>query len=180
MKSYLFIQIKPIYPGKSVKAVDLHLSDLLLCVCMCVTLNWPSVCVCTWSFSRCQTNQGRNSSQCRETVVIVSWWIFNPSLAGAPVTPKVTTVKTIWNISRGANGGCKRMCADNSWGTSRNVLIECESLVVVRDERSIRPKLVSAVWLAAPAGRRHCVSVWWPGYETCSVSDDVADYTGYG
>lgn len=135
---------KSIYPGKGVMTVDLHFSNLLLYACVCVSLDWLSV--CTWSFSRCQTNQGKNSGQCRETVVIVSWWIFNSSLASAPVTLKVTTVKTIWNISRGVNGGSERMCVDNSQGTSRNILIESESLVVVRYKQSIRAKLVSIFW----------------------------------
>lgn len=79
------------------------------------------------------------------------------------------------------------MCADNSQGTSKNILIESESLVVIRDKQSIGGKLVSFFW-----------QCFWPllfdlqrqpdtGVASVSddlvirhhVSDDVADYIGY-
>lgn len=50
------------------------------------------------------------------------------SLLRSPLSKQFGTSQEV------ANGSCKRMCADNSRGTSKNILIESEILVVVRDK----------------------------------------------
>lgn len=63
------------------------------------------------------------------------------------------------------------MCVDNLQGTSKNILIESESFVVVCDKQSIKAKLVSifkrSFWPLLFDLKRH------PDTGIASVSDDL-------